>query len=210
MTLPRLFALLLIAIACAHALLPSARESAALRDLLTAAVERSVTRLGREGGFADEAAARIELAARLGPLGRALHGLGMGERVNALEAALARASERATAELGPWLHGEAARFRPEDPDALLDGAPGAASLAFRAAVEPELGARLRPIAERAVEDAAVPGALARVRDGAARLPLPREVALDPVGLVSERVRAAFFAVLADEESTLRANASDGA
>jgi len=208
-TLPRLLALLVLAIACAHALIPQQRESGAVQDLLTAAVERSVARLGREGGFAEEPAARIDLALRLGPLGRALHGLGMGTRVALLEAALERASERATAELGPWLGEEAARFAPEAPDAVLRDPPGAAALAFRAAVEPDLAARLRPAAERAVEEAGVAAAMARVREGGSRLPLPREVSLDPVALVSERVRAAFFTVLV-EETALRADASDAA
>ena len=210
MTLPRLLALLLLAIACAHALMPQERESGAVRDLLTAAVERSVARLGREGGFAEEPAARIDLALRLGPLGRALHGLGMGTRVALLEAALERASERVTAELGPWLGEEAARFAPEAPDSVLRDPPGAAALAFRAAVEPDLAARLRPAAERAVEDAGVAAAIARVSEGGSRLPLPREVALDPVALVSERVRAAFFTLLVEEETALRASAAAAA
>jgi hypothetical protein len=205
-TLPRFLGLLLLAIACAHALLPSSRESTALRDLLGTAAERSVARLGREGGF-DEEAARIDLVAELGPLARALHGVGMGARVSALESALARAAERATAEVGPWLREEAERFAPADPDAMLAGAPGTATLAFRTAVEPELAERLRAAAQDVVADAGVAEALAQLRDGAARLPLPREVALDPAAFVSERVRAAFFAVLAEEEARLRANAS---
>jgi hypothetical protein len=205
-TLPRFLGLLLLAIACAHALLPSTRESAALRELLVPAVERSVERLGREGGFG-EAAARIDLGSQLGPLARALHGVGMGARVIALESALQRAGERATAEVGPWLRERAGRFAAPDPDAVLAGPPDAATAAFRAAVEPELVERLRPAAQRAVADAGAAAALAQVREGAARLPLPREVALDPAALVSERVRAAFFTVLAEEEARLRANAS---
>jgi hypothetical protein len=205
-TLPRFLGLLLLAIACAHALPPSSRESTALRDLLGTAAERSVARLGREGGF-DEEAARIDLTAELGPLARALHGVGMGARVSALESALARAAERATAEVGPWLREEAERFAPADPDAMLAGAPGTATLAFRTAVEPELAERLRAAAQDVVADAGVAEALAQLRDGAARLPLPREVALDPAAFVSERVRAALFAVLAEEEARLRANAS---
>jgi hypothetical protein len=208
-TLPRFVGLLLLAIACAHALLPSARASTALRELLGPAVERSVERLGREGGF-DEEAARIDLAAQLGPLARALHGVGMGARVSALESALQRAGERATAEVGPWLREEAERFAPADPDAVLAGPADAATLAFRAAVEPGLAEQLRPAAERAVADAGVPEALAQVREGAARLPLPRDVSLDPAALVSERARAAFFTVLAEEEARLRAAASDDA
>ena len=207
MTLPRLIALLILAIACAHVLLPAAREESALADRLPVAVERSVERLGREGAFDGEPAARLELATRLGPLARALHGFGMGERVIALEAALARAGERATAELGPWLREEAERFAEDPPDAVLESPPPAATHAFEAKLAPDLAARLRPAAERAVETSGVPEALARVREDAARLPFPREVALDPVDFVSERVRAAFFAVLADEEARLLASAS---
>jgi hypothetical protein len=209
-TLARVVGLLLLAVACGHALLPAVRDGAALRDLLGVAVERSVARLAREGGFEEETAARIDLATQLGPLARALHGMGMGPRVIALESALDRAAERATAELGPWLREEAGRYAPADPTAVLAGPPDAATLAFRASVEPGLAERLRPAVERAVADAGVPEALARVREDAARLPLARDVPFDPVALVNERVRVAFFAVLADEEARLRVNARDGA
>jgi hypothetical protein len=208
-TLPRLLGLLLLALACAHALLPAARESAALRGLLGPAVARSVERLGRDGGF-DEEAARIDLVAQLGPVARALHGVGMGARVVALETALARAAERAAAEVGPWLRDAAEDFSPDDPDGVLTGPPGAATEAFRAAVESELAERLGPAAEEAVAGAGVAEALAQVREGAARLPLPREVGLEPAAFVAERVRAAFFTVLAEEEQRLRATTDDDA
>ena len=209
MTLPRYVGLLLLAIACAHALLPAVRDGAALHDLLGTAVDRSVARLAREGGFDEESAAGSDVGAELGPLARALHGVGMGERVLALQTALQRAAERATADVGPWLHEEAERFAPDDPDALLDGPPGSATLAFRANVESGLAERLAPAAEKALTAADVPAALASVREGAARLPLSREVTLDPAALVNERVRTAFFAVLADEEAELRTNVSAG-
>jgi len=202
-TLARGAGLLLLAVACGHALLPAVRDGAALRDLLGVAVERSVARLARAGGFEEETAARSDLASQLGPLARGLHGMGMGRRVIALDSALDRAAERATAELGPWLREEAGRYAPLDPSAVLAGPPDAATLAFRASIEPGLAERLPPAAERAVADAGVPEALAHVREGAARLPLPRDVTLDPVVLVSERVRVAFFAVLAEEEGKLR-------
>jgi hypothetical protein len=206
-TLPRLLLLLLLAFACAQALLPSVRSGASSDELLPIAVERSVTRLGREGGFDEEAAAPSDVGALLGPTARALQGMGMGERVEALELAANRAAERATAELGPWLREEAARFVPPDSE---DGAPDAATAAFRAAVEPALEERLRGVVERGVADAGVPEALDGVRTSAARLPLPRDVSLDPVALVSDRMRSAFFRVLADEEARLRASERDDA
>jgi hypothetical protein len=200
-TLPRLFLLLLLAFACAQALLPSVRSVGSSDEVLPAAVERSVTRLGREGGFDEETPV---LGVLLGPTARALHGMGMGGRVEALETAANRAAERATAELGPWLREEAARFVPPDSEV-----PDAAT-AFRTAVEPALEERLRGAVERGVAEAGVPEALDGVRASAARLPLPRDVPLDPVALVSERVRSAFFRVLADEEGRLRAGEGDDA
>jgi hypothetical protein len=126
-----------------------------------------------------------------------------------LESALARAAERATAEVGPWLREEAEDFSPGDPDAVLAGPPGTVTQAFRAEVEGELAERLRAAAQDAVDDAGVPDALARVRDGAKRLPLPREIELDPPEFVAQRAHAAFFAVLVEEEVRLRATAGGG-
>ncbi len=210
MTWLRSLALLALAIACGHALLPAARATAAVNELLGVAVERSLARLGREGGYEEDASARISLPVQLGPLGRALHGTGMGERVSALEAALNRAAERATAEVGPWLREEAAGFAPAEPAAVLAGPPDAATLAFRAAVEAPLAERLGKGVEQALIDAGAPAALERVSEGAAQLPLPRRADLDLVAFTSERVRAAFFAVLAQEEAAVRAGGPDGA
>jgi len=201
-------ALGVLAIACGHAWLPAARASAALSELLGAAVERSVARLGREGGFEENPLTRIELPAELGPLARALHGTGMGERVVALEAALNRAAERATAELGPWLREEAGRFVPPDPGAVLAGAPHGATRAFQAAVAAPLAERLSPVVERALAAVGAPEALARVREGALLLPLPRNAELDLESMTSERVQATFFAVLAEEEAGIRASGGD--
>jgi len=201
-------ALALFAIGCAHTGLPATDGADALRELLDVAVERSVARLGREGGFEESPVTRIELPVAFAPLARALHGTGHGARVVTLESALNRAAERATAELGPWLRAEAGGFVSPDPDGVLAVAPDGATRAFEAVVERPLGERLHPLVERGLADAGAPEALERVREDARLLPLPRNADLDLPSFTSERVQTTFFVVLAEEEAGIRASRGD--
>ncbi len=200
---------LLLAFACGHALLPSARANSALQALLASGVERSVARLTAPGACADEPATRIDVATALGPLARALHGTGRGPRLAALATALCRAGGRLTAALEPWLVAQAEAFEAAQPEALMTGAPGAATAAFRTAIEPGFRERFAAGLEVALLESGVPEALDAVREAAARLPLPREVALDPEAALQEHWPEVFFAVLGEEEARLR-EAADGA
>jgi hypothetical protein len=191
--------LLAFALACAQAPPSAAGSEEAVGELLRVATERALARFAGPEAEAGGAA----LPAELGPLARALHGTGMGDRVLELERALGLGAGRAIAENATWLEREAARFEPRDAGALLAGPPDAATLAFRAEVEDDLRERLRPAVERALGETGAEQALARVREGAARLPLPRDAEIDLVALTREQALAAFFMALAEEEGRIR-------
>jgi hypothetical protein len=186
-----LVVLVWLGLTCAN--LP-AEESALApeRARLATASEAALARLGPDA--APAAAPPVPFPPDAGPALRALRATGRGEEVAALEAALERAARLALADAGPRVAEAAAGF---DPSA--SAAPGAEALAsFRAAVEPELRAALEAAAAQRLGDAGAPAALEGVRNAAGRLPLPREVSLDLVSIVTDQAVASFFNALADE------------
>jgi hypothetical protein len=197
-----LLVLLWAGLTCAYE--PRADEVSALtsaRELLASACERALAGLAPDaepGPFAP-----ASLPAEVGPALRALRATGMGGRVAALEAAVERAARLALADVRPDLERAVAGFAPENADALVSGEGDALSVAFRAAAEADLRARLAAAAEQRLEDAGAPAALEGVRNGAARLPLPRKVDLDLVSVVTDQALESFFIALSEAERQLR-------
>jgi hypothetical protein len=185
-----LVVLLGLGLTCAQ---PPASERAAAEPsaLLAGASEAALARLAPE----TSGAAPVAFPVSVGPALRALRATGRGDDVAALEAALDRAARLALADAKPEIARAVDAFAPDDAEALVPS--------FRAAFEPELLAALRPAAEKRVADAGAAGALEGVRNAALRLPLPREVSLDLVSVVTEWAADSFFNALADAAERLR-------
>jgi hypothetical protein len=197
-----LLVLLWAGLTCAHE--PAADEISSLssaHELLASACERALAGLAPDAGPAP--LAPVSLPAEVGPALRALRAMGMGGRVAALEAAVERAARLALADARPDLERAVEGFAPEDAQALVSGEGDALSAAFRAAAEADLRAGLAAVAEQRLEDAGAPAALEGVRNGAARLPLPRKADLDLVSVVTDHALGTFFIALSDAERQLR-------
>lgn len=190
------------ALTCAHE--PRAGEISALataQELLASACQRALASLAPDAEAAP--VAPVALPAEVGPALRALRATGMGARVTALEAALERASRLALVGARPDLESAVQGFAPEDPEGLISGESDALTGAFRAAAEAGLREPVAAAAEQRLAEAGVPAALDGVRDGTARLPLPRKVDLDLVSLVTDHALDSFFVALADAARQLR-------
>lgn len=197
-----LLALLWAGLTCAHEPAADAQSSlASARELLASACERALTSLAPDAGPAP--LAPVSLPAEAGPALRALRATGMGGRVAALEAAVERAARLALADARTDVERAVAGFAPEDAQALVSGAGDALAVAFRAAAEAALRAPLAAAAEQRLGEAGAPAALEGVRNGAARLPLPRSVDLDLVSVVTDHALASFFIALSEAERQLR-------
>jgi hypothetical protein len=154
-------------------------------------------RLACERALASLAGETVALPPSAGPALRALRGTGRGARVDALEASLTAAAQRALADVSPWLLDAASRL-PVEP-----GAEEEAPAAFRAAHEDTVRAELAAAVDRALGPAGAQEALAAVRTDAANLPLPRDVDLDLVSYVTHWAAEGFFAALSVEARRLR-------
>jgi hypothetical protein len=188
----------LIVLTCARAPAGEAELPEDANQLLTGACAGALASLDPE--HADAGHEPVQLPVELAPTLRALHGTGMGARVETLDAELTRSARLALREVKPWLEGAAARFAPLEP---LPDADDALSVAFRAAHETELRAQLTPAAGGVLEGSGARGALESVRDGAQRLPLRRSVELDLVSVITKRALVCFFAARAEQEKSVR-------
>jgi hypothetical protein len=184
-----LVVLLWIGLTCANLPADEPAQVAAEPVPLAGAAEAALARLAPD---APAGVAPVSFPAGAGPALRALRATGRGDEVAALEAALDRAARLALADVKPQVIAGAAAFRSDTPDAA------ALAASFRANFEPELRAALRPRAEQRLAEAGAPAALEGLRNAAGRLPLPREVPLDLVSIVTESAVASFFNALADE------------
>jgi hypothetical protein len=201
---PRIFSwsvaasIALIALTCARAPAGEVQEAPDANQLLRAACAGALASLDPDRAEAEHPTALLPVA--LEPTLRALHGTGMGGRVDALDVALERAARLALREEQAWLESAVASFAPATPPADSDAA---SSVAFRTAHEAELRARLALTAGPALEGSGARDALESVRAGATQLPLRRAVELDLVSIVTERALTRFFGALAEQEKTLR-------
>lgn len=196
-----LLGLLWAGLTCAQLPAEQATSLSGAHELLASACERALASLAPE----PEPARRtpVSFPVELGPALRALHATGMGGRVAALEASVERAARLALADVKPQLDQAVTAFAPADPEALISGGDDALTVAFRAAAEAELREALRPAAEQRLTESGALEALQGVRNGASRLPLPRDIALDLVSLVTDQAVASFFTALGEEELRLR-------
>jgi hypothetical protein len=185
-----LLVLLWIGLTCSNLPKGDVAPVAAEPAPLASATEAALARLAPD---AAPGVAPVSFPAGAGPALRALRATGRGDEVAALEAALDRAARLALADAKPRVVEAAAAFPSGDsPDA------GGLAESFRADFEPGLRAALQPAAEQRLEEAGAPAALEGVRNAAGRLPLPRDVSLDLVSIVTDRAVAGFFNALADE------------
>src|SRR5262245_20995810 len=180
----------------------SVGEGAAPADvatLLSGACERALASLAPDRA----PRASVEFPPVVEPALRALHGTGMGGRVDALDAAVGRAALLALADVRPELDRRVAAFAPASSEAADGGADDAVSVAFRTASEEDLRSTLRRAAEPRLAEVGAHDALEGVRNGASRLPLPRAVDLDLPSVAADEALRRFFVALADEERQLR-------
>jgi hypothetical protein len=196
-----LLGLLWAGLTCAQLPADEASALAGAQELLASACERALASLTPAPEL--EERTPVSFPVEVGPALRALHATGMGSRVAALEAAVERASRLALADAKPQLELAVAAFAPEQPEALISAGDDALTVAFRAATEADLRAALRPAAVQRLAESGALEALQGVRNGASRLPLPRDVALDLVSVVTDQAVSSFFTALADEERRLR-------
>jgi len=176
-----------------------------LKEALRVGADNVVGRLGRSGGFSDDAAVHIPLPDSLRQAQSVLGRFGMAGLFDDLELRLNRAAEAATPK-AKELFGRAIQdMSLDDARAIYDGPQDAATRYFQGKMTPELSAAMRPVVEASLADVgaiqAYDNAMAEYRN----LPMVPDVKANLTEHVVAKGLDGIFHYLAQEEAAIRSN-----
>ena len=177
--------------------------AAGLKDALLVGARNAVGIASREGGYSDDPRLRIGLPGSLEKLEKGLRVVGFGDELDEFELAMNRAAEEAAGEATDVFANAIQQMTFSDARAILGGGDTAATEYFERTSRSELEKRFQPIVgERLGRIGAVKRydeLLARYRS----LPFTQSPSLDIRRYVTDRALDGLFAVLADQERSIR-------
>lgn len=177
-----------------------------LKEALAAGVQGAVARLGKEGGFLNNAAVKIPMPANLAKIEKTLRRLGQDKYADQFVATMNRAAEQAVPEAAGILADSLREMSLEDARAILQGPDDAATQYFRKKCEARLSERFRPIVEQATGQAGVTAAYKKmVKQAGPLASILGAGATDLDGYVTARSLEGLFKMVAEEEKNIRTN-----
>ena len=177
--------------------------AAGLEEALQIGAERSVSRVGRPGGFLDDPRVRIPLPPQLDKLGRGLRALGFDGAVDDLEVAMNRAAERAAREAQGPLVAAVTGLRIADARTILSGPDDAATQYLRRTSGDALRERFAPVVASAMRGTGVHRAYEELRSRNRALALLGDPTVDLERYVTEETLDGLFTLIRDEEQRIR-------
>jgi len=178
--------------------------AAGLKQALSTGVDRATALLGREGGFANDAAVRITLPESLQTVAQGLRSVGQGAIVDEFTASMNRAAEKAVPATTAILVETIRKMSLQDARGILNGPDDAATQYFRKQNEQQLATAILPIVEDATAQTGVTSAYKRMTGGLGMLTqLGGHDSLDLDQYVTRRTLDGLFTKLAAEEKLIR-------
>ena len=177
---------------------------AGLKQALTTGVDRATALLGRQGGFADDAAVRITLPESLQTVAQGLRAAGQGAIVDEFTASMNRAAEKAVPATTAILVETIRKMSLQDARGILQGPDDAATQYFRKQNEQQLATAILPIVEDATAQTGVTSAYKKMTGGLGMLTqLGAQNSLDLDQYVTRKALDGLFTKLAAEEKLIR-------
>lgn len=177
-----------------------------LKEALSKGAEGAVAKLGKEGGFLNNAAVKIPLPDGLARVEKVLRQLGQGRYADQFVATMNHAAEKAVPEAAGILAEAIRDMTLEDARAILKGPEDAATQYFRRKSETRLTERLSPIVSQATDQAGVTAAykkmVGKAGAWAGMLGIGNE---DLDGYVTAKSLDGLYKMVAEEEKAIRAN-----
>jgi hypothetical protein len=177
-----------------------------LKEALSTGVERAVSELGRDGGFLNNLNVRIPMPESLQTVERALRSLKQEKLADDFVATMNHAAEKAVPEAASIFAGAIRQMTVEDAKAILTGHDDAATQYFRRTSEARLTEAMRPIVQKATEQAGVTAsykALMQHAGPAAQFLGQQAVDLD--SYITQKATDGLFKMVAAEEKRIREN-----
>jgi hypothetical protein len=177
-----------------------------LKETLAKATQGAVAKLGKDGGFLNNAAVKIPMPASMAKIDKTLRKLGQDKYADQFVATINQAAEKAVPEAAGILADSIRDMSVEDAHAILKGPNDAATQYFRKKTEAKLMERFKPIVTKATDQAGVTSAYKAMTKKAGGLAgLLGGGASDLDGYVTEKSLDGLFKMVAEEEKNIRAN-----
>ncbi|MDD3530784.1 MAG: DUF4197 domain-containing protein [Gallionellaceae bacterium] len=177
-----------------------------LKEALSKGAEGAVAKLGKEGGFLNNAAVKIPMPDGLVKVEKTLRKLGQDKYADQFVATMNHAAEKAVPEAAGILAEAIRDMTLEDAQAILKGPEDAATRYFRDKSEARLTERFRPIISQATDQAGVTAAykkmVGKAGAWAGLLGVGNE---DLDGYVTAKSLDGLYKMVAEEEKAIRAN-----
>jgi len=179
--------------------------AAGLKEALTVGSERAVAATSQPDGFWGNQLIRIAMPPELTTMATTLRTIGFASQVDAMELAMNRAAEKATAEAKPVLLNAVSRMTLSDALGILRGGDTAATDYFRAQTSDELQARFLPIIQTKMGEVGLYQQYKQLMTTYNALPLTPKSNFNLDEYVAEQGLNGLFTMLASEEKEIRAN-----
>ncbi len=175
-----------------------------LKQALDKGVRYAVDRLGRPGGFLDDARVRIPMPEKLAWADSALHRIGQGKLADDFVASMNHAAEKAVPATLQVFKQALSRMTLQDARQILNGPDDAATQYFRRVSGSELAAKIRPLVSEATGKVGVTRRYKKLVAKADIVPgLVERDDLDLDGYVTDKALDGVFLMVADEEKRIR-------
>jgi Protein of unknown function (DUF4197) len=175
----------------------------AIKQLLLLSTQRGLGKLASDGGFLNNAAAKIGMGDALGSnkMGAVLAVLNQLGVLGGVETGLNRAAEQAAGKIAPWIADGVKGMNISDAASIINGSGDAATNLLKTAIGNKLQGELGGLVGGALQTLNVLGPLM----GAAGINIGGLNIGDLVGGVTNKAGNAIFGAIANEERAIRAN-----
>ncbi|MDD4880764.1 MAG: DUF4197 domain-containing protein [Gallionellaceae bacterium] len=177
-----------------------------LKEALAKGAQGAVAKLGKDGGFLNNAAVKIPMPESLATVEKTLRKLGQDKYADQFVTTMNQAAEKAVLEAASILSETIRDITLDDAQAILKGSDDAATQYFRKKSEARLTERFKPIVTQATDQAGVTSAYKKMvkKAGpfASMLGAGNE---DLDSYVTKKSLDGLFKMVAEEEKAIRAN-----
>ncbi|UTW08798.1 DUF4197 domain-containing protein [Pseudomonas benzenivorans] len=184
--------------------------SGGLKDALIQGAQVAVKQLGAPGGFNDNPQVRIELPGNLGKAAKTMKLMGMGNQVEQLELSMNRAAEAAVPEAQALLVDAVKKMTLQDAKGILSGPQDSATQYLDRSSREQIRARFLPIVKQATDRVGLAQQYNAFAGQAANFGMLDAKNASIEGYVAEQALDGLFAMIAEQEASLRKNPAGAA
>lgn len=189
--------------------LSDSEVTTALKEALSKAVDSSVSQLGTEGGFLNDADVRIPLPGSLSKLETLAKAAGKTELVDNFVASMNHAAEEAVPETVEIFGKALKAMTLDDAKGILNGGDDAATSYFKKNSSTELEERIKPLVSTAMDNAGVTKRYKELTSGVSSAGAAFGADwLDLDSYVTEKAVDGLFTVMAEQEAQIRSNPTE--